>query len=153
MSNASSTARAEIGWICKMRPEHLRALILSILALGLPSIGHAQVRPAVAIILTGDDGLTQGLQRALEKQLLQSNELRLVRAENEAQFVIRTPSNVTPDELGNRQVLVYRALLAERGVVLVDRVGVCYQSDQGKCARDIVRGFSKVIRDYARRPH
>lgn len=121
-----------------------------LLAIGASAICHAErAPPAVSVALTGDDMLTQRLQQSLEREVSRSPDLRLV--ERDARFVIQTPSNVVPDKLGGRGVLVYRALLLDRGSVIVDSLGVCYKSDTAKCARDILRGFSRVITDHANR--
>src|ERR1051325_7819540 len=75
-------------WNRKMRVRTLRNLAFGILAVGASAISNAQAQPTVAVSLTGDDGLTLGLQRALEKEVSRSKDLRLVRRPDDAQFVI-----------------------------------------------------------------
>lgn len=103
---------------------------------------QVQSKIPVRIALVGDDALTENLEYDLEKNVRASRDLQLSK---NSKFVITTSSNVQHSRLGGRSVVVYRALLTANDEEAADKIGVCFENDINRCARDIVKAFTSVI--------
>lgn len=96
-------------------------------------------RIPVELRLIGDDGLTQKLVVALEKDLQASATLRPASEADRNIVFIESDSNVQWDELGGKSVIIYTVHVFPSYGRGVTRTGICYESGISKCVKEIAR--------------
>jgi hypothetical protein len=112
-----------------------------------------QLPPTISVVIrsSGDDGLSQRLELALERAFSASTRFTLAEGSEKPDLVVTVPENVDWKQRGKRVTAVYRVQFsAERPLARSSSSGNCPEDALDLCARRIVSDASAALQEGAR---
>jgi len=106
-----------------------------------------QTQTLVEVWCGGDDNLTQGVCRALDREVASTPEFIVSIGEKPGTLIVRIPTNVNWKENGQGTTVFYTVeFKSTSGKKLATKKGACSENDLKTCATQIVRQAKIVAR-------